>query len=205
MFSKKGNCSRCKGSVKRDFDFCPYCGSDMRNPERDLEEFGLLGKNEFNQAPLVGGGSLGFSDKIFMSIFNSLTRSLEKQFKEVAREQNTEVQHSPNGVTIRVHSHKQPAKPKRRSVSEEQVKRMADLPRTEAKKDVRRFTDKIVYELKTPDVSSLDDVFVSKVESGYEVKAIGAKKVYVNSLSVDLPMMNFGLSENGIVFEFALQ
>ena len=80
MFAKKQNCSRCKSSIKEDFDFCPHCGHDMRNPQKEMEEFGLLGKNEFSNAPLVGGGSTGFgiTDKIISSIARKISIKYKK-------------------------------------------------------------------------------------------------------------------------------
>ena len=73
------------------------------------------------------------------------------------------------------------------------------------KTNVRRLSDKVVYELKTTGIESVDDVFVSKLESGYEIKAIGNKKVYVNSLPVSLPMKGYSISDAGITVEFALE
>jgi len=209
MFDKKQPCSRCKSSLKTSFDFCPYCGQDVRNSESQLEEYGLLGKNEFNDiAPLVGGGSLGFTDKLFQSIFNQLMKSLDAQMRGAAEAQDArpEITQLPNGIQIKIGlpQQKQQRQSKRKTITEEQIKRMSGLPRAEAKTDVRRLSDKVLYELKTPDVMSVDDVFVSKVESGYEVKAIGAKKVYVNSLQVDLPLRSYTLHEKGVTFEFAL-
>ncbi len=176
----------------------------MRNPEKNLEEYGLLGKNEMSEAaPLIGGGGVGINEKMFQSIFNQLMKSLDSQM----RGGGTEITQLPNGIQIKVGmpQQKQPRQARRKAITEEQMKRMSGLPRAEAKTDVRRLSDKVLYELKTPDVMSVEDVFVSKVESGYEVKAIGAKKVYINSLQVDLPLRSYTLHEKGVTFEFGLQ
>jgi hypothetical protein len=79
------------------------------------------------------------------------------------------------------------------------------LPRVEASSSMKRLGDKIVYELKTLGVSSLEDVFVSKLAEGYEIKAIGTKKVYVNSLPVELPLQGYTLHEKGLTLEFGTQ
>ena len=208
MFSKKQDCPKCKSSVKADFDFCPHCGSDIRNAEKDLQDYGLLGKNDVTQTPLVGGGSMGFSDKLINSIFTQLMKTLEQQMRGTPQQaENTEVRQLPNGIIMTVNSQRKPAPKanKRRVLSETQVKRMAALPRGEAKTDVRRLSDRVLYELKAPGVGSVDDVFVSKVESGYEVKVISEKKVYVNSLQIDLPLKGYSLNDKGVTFEFGLQ
>ncbi len=199
MFSRKDPCPRCNSMLKRSFDFCPYCGCDVRNPERDLQEYGMLGKNELSANPPASMG-LGVTDKLLNSLFTGLMKTLESQMRGMAA---PEVQNSPNGITIRV-SPPSKSRSAKRSVSQEQIKRMNGLPRVEAKSDVRRLSDKVVYELKTPDVSSVEDVFVSKVESGYEVKAIGKNKVYVNTFSLDLPLKGFALDERGLTVEFSL-
>ena len=208
MFAKKQNCSRCKSSIKEDFDFCPHCGHDMRNPQKEMEEFGLLGKNEFSNAPLVGGGSTGFgiTDKIISSIFNQLMKSFEGQMR-ISDMPSAEVQALPNGIQVKigVPVQKQVPKPRVRKITEEQLKRMQGAPRVEAKSDVRRLADRVVYDLKAPGIIALDDVFVSRVESGYEVKAIGKNKVYVNSLQVDLPLKSYSLHEKGLTLEFGTQ
>ena len=44
MFSKKQDCPKCKSSIKQEFDFCPHCGCDVRSPEKDMQDYGLLGQ-----------------------------------------------------------------------------------------------------------------------------------------------------------------
>lgn len=200
MFGKKQPCPKCRSNVKTDFDFCPHCGCNLRDSQKDLEEFGLLGKNEFSNAPLVGGGGagFGFSDKLFTSIFNQLMKSLETQM----RTQDMSANATPNGIQVKIGVPQRVPKVRARKLTEEQVKRMAGAPRIEAKSDIRRLSDRVVYDLKAPGIGSLEDVFVSKVESGYEIKAIGKNKVYVNSLQVDLPLKGYTLHEKGLTLEF---
>ncbi len=89
-----------------------------------------------------------------------------------------------------------------RPIDWEQLKKMGSLPRTEAKTSVKRFGDKVVYELATPGVNSANDVFVSKLESGYEIKAIGNKKIYVNSVPINLPLRKYSILKNKLLVEF---
>jgi len=207
MFNGK-KCARCEGKTKDSYDFCPYCGLDLGNPEKDLEDFGMLGKNnDVKGYPLVGGlGGFGITDRMIDSLFKNVVKSLEKQMKNV--DLGPEVQSFPNGIKIRLGGQPQKkAKRKevRKTITDEQVKRMSKLPRVEAKANVRRLSDKVVYELNAPGVEDVDDVFVSKLENGYEVKVIGKKKVYVNSLPVNLPLKGYRLSDKGLTVEFGLQ
>ena len=206
MFGEKIKCLRCKSKIKDSYDFCPHCGLDLSNPEKDARDFGALGKNEFmGGAPMTGGlGGLGITDKMINSIFNSLMKNLNKQMGDF----DPEVQNLPNGIRINFGApiqKQQPKKAARKGVTEDQVRRMSGLPRVEAKTQIRRLSDKVVYELKALGVESVEDIFVSKLENGYEVKAIGKKKVYVNSLPIELPLKGYSVSKNGLNIEFGLE
>ena len=212
MFSKKQPCPQCNNRIKKDFDFCPHCGLDMRNPQKEMEDYGLLGKTENAGMPMIGGGGMGISEKLIQSIFNSLMKNLEKNMRNANHGNeimDSHVQNLPNGVKIQIGIPvEQQRKPRRnshnfRSVSKEQLKKMEGLPRVEAKTNVRRVGDKVLYELKTGDIESIDDVFVSRVESGYEIKAIGKKKVYINTLPVDLPLRSYSIDGDGLIVEFS--
>ncbi len=204
MFNNK-KCKRCEEKIKESYDFCPYCGLDLRNPEKDMEDFGMLGKNNFvNGSPLVSGGSFGISDRMISSIFNSLIKNLEKQMGNAGLNQN--VQSFPNGIKIQVGTAPMQKKRKvqRKVITKEQIEKMTGLPRVEAKANVRRLSDKVVYELDAPGIESVDDIFVSKLEKGYEIKAIGKKKVYVNNIPVNLPLRGYAITETGLDIEFGL-
>ncbi len=217
MFSSK-KCERCLGKLKDDFSFCPFCGIDLRNPQTDTRDFGMLGKNDsVFGAPILGGGAMGLPGD-FNNIFAQVMKMVEQQMKNGNSEKlnfgdsKPEIKKLPNGFQIRIgpamHTHAlknkvQEIKP--RVISEEQRARMVKLPRAEAKTNVRRFSDKVVYELTTPGVLTTDDIFVSKVESGYEVKAVGSKKVYLNSLQIDLPLKKYFVQDNRLTIEFGLE
>ncbi len=216
MFSSK-KCDRCTGKLKDEFSFCPFCGLDLRNPSTEARDFGMLGKNDsVFGAPLLGGGAMGLPGD-FSNIFAQVMKMMEGQIKNMGNEEldfgdsKPEIRRLPNGFQIKIgpampHQHKvkqQEAKP--RVISDEQRARMVKLPRAEAKTQVRRLSDKVVYELNTPGVDSAEDIFVSKVESGYEVKAVGNKKVYLNSLQIDLPIKRYSVKDNRVTIEFGLE
>src|SRR3990172_3572410 len=143
---------------------------------------------------------------------NSMIKALDKQMKEGAEpifEGNADIEHSPNGIKIKIGipqgKQNRQQKPKhsiKKQITEAQLEKMSNLPRAPAKTSVRRLSDKVVYELSAPGISSTDDVFVSKLENGYEIKAIGGKKVYVNSLPVNLQLKGLVISDNKLLVEF---
>jgi len=81
MFRK--NCRRCGRKVDKKYNFCPYCGYDIK---RDYEEknFGFLGRDDNIDFPdLDFGMRMPFG---FNRIFSSLLKQIDKQFKELDKE-----------------------------------------------------------------------------------------------------------------------
>jgi len=85
MFNKR--CPRCDRKASKDFDFCPYCGMDFRPEKRVKQEkdFGLLGRedNLSNIAMPNMNVNLPFG---FNSLFNSLLKEVDKQFRELDKD-----------------------------------------------------------------------------------------------------------------------
>lgn len=208
----KLKCESCGGLGSKKYRFCPHCGNSLII-ENDEEDFGLLGKKDVQEEEMFS--NLGFMDKTLMSMINSLMKNLDSQMRSQMKGFDsygkTEVKRFPNGIKIRISgpAQQQRSTPKQkmnlsveREVPTAQMKKMNSLPREKAKANVKRIGDKIIYELSTPGVNSPEDVFVSKLESGYEVKAIGDKKVYINSLPVNLPLRSYSISNNKLLVEF---
>lgn len=212
IFGKKKKqgrkCVECGGKSAGGYSFCPYCGSPFGDVE-DASEFGLLGKDDRidYQEGLPMAPGMGLMDKMLTSMVNNMLKNLDKQMRQNGNER-AEVKAFPNGIRIKISGpydqapkKKAPATP-RRSIDDSQIKRMSALPRATAKSQMKRLGDKVMYELSMPGVSSADDVFVSKLENGYEIKAIGDKKVYINSVPINLPLKRFSIMNNKLLVEF---
>ena len=213
MFFKKKSkkeeiaCPSCEVAIESKFSFCPHCGEDLVDPEEEMQTYGMLGRAD--AAPARAHQKPGFGEEVaeqlIGTLMNSMVRSLTAQFKEG---NNSQVKRLPNGIQIQMGpgaKRQSPAKQQQKTITEHQVKKMASLPRTEAKANIRRLSDKIVYELAALGITSPDDVFFSKTESGYEVKAIGKTKVYVNNLPINLPLRGYAIHDKGLSVEFSLQ
>ena len=213
MFFKKKpvKCGNCRSKIKGKYSFCPYCGSSLANEDKNFKDYGLLGKGEELGMPIETG--MGFTDKIIGSLVNTLMKSLDKQFnqldKEFGKVDRAEIRSFPNGIKIKighVAQTTQTKKPKERTfknqITQEQIDKMSSMPRVKAEAKVKRLNDKVIYELNIPGIQSPHDVFISKLESGYEIKAIGNKKVYVNSLPVNLPLQSLSIDNNKLFVEF---
>jgi len=213
MFFKKKhseNCTRCGGALNDDFSYCPYCGVSLVNKSKRAKDYGLLGSNDVideESAEGFGAPNVGIADKLFSSVFNNLVKNLDKQ---IAKDmQNAEISPMPNGFKIVIGpqpKRRQPAqnsKTTSKKITEEQMQKLTGLPKKDAKSKIKRIGDKVIYELAMPGVSSPEDVFISKLESGYEIKSLGKKNVYVSRLNVELPLKGIGLDKNSVLLEFS--
>jgi len=227
IFGKKDKglkkCEGCGGKSEDKFSFCPHCGNNFVDSRKEREDFGLLGKNDMEDYEGDGGFQVkgfGMMDRLMGSMLNSMMKNLDKQFehqfKDLDRDlDRADVRTFPNGVSIKISGPfdasgrlvKRPVKKKKvmkREVNENQLKRISSLPRSEAKASVKRLGDRVVYELSTPGLDSVEDVFISKLENGYEIKAIAEKKVYVNSVPINLPLSKYSVSKNKLFVEFVV-
>ncbi len=203
---KSLKCEVCSSKVNEKYSFCPYCGTNLIDEEAELKEFGMLGRSDLKESeiPINPMMNLGITDKLIGSLMNSLMKNLDKQFKEMEK---TEIRSFPNGIKIRIgppvpmQQQKKETQTKK-AISSEQLQKMSILPRATAKSNVRRLSNKVVYELNIPGIESPEDVFVSKTESGYEIKVIGNKKVYINNIAIDLPIKGYSIDNNKLLVEF---
>ncbi|MCU0642507.1 MAG: zinc ribbon domain-containing protein [archaeon] len=211
-------CSNCSSVVEKRFDFCPYCGNPIMDLEKEKRDFGMLGKNDAlenrTEASSFGLGGLGITDKMISSIMNSLMKNLRQMDENTANIpiEGANIEQIPNGIKIKIGIPNQnmklaqkPKPQKRKEITEAQLEKMSRLPRAEAKSKIRRLSDKVIYEIAAPGIESTDDVFISKLESGYEIKAIGKKKVYVNTLPITLPLRSFSVDNKKLLVEFKLE
>ena len=153
---------------------------------------------------------MGISDSVFHLAFHHLHHIIKNLYIDKADfgDSKPEITQLPNGIQIKIGPKRQPNNVKEskvRVINDEQRDRMTKLPRSQAKTEVRRMSHGVVYELLTPGVDTVEDIFVSKVESGYEVKALGKKKVYFNSLQINLPLRKYSIKDNKLTMEFGLE
>lgn len=214
FFNKKIKCERCKSKISSDFSFCPYCGLSLIDAEREMRDFGMLGRSDNTQPGQQPIAPPTITEHLISSMMDSLVKSLNKQFKEAAKtpqQEKTEIKAIPNGISIRIgpaisqNQKKSPSQVTRKIITEEQIKKMSSLPRATAKSKIRRLSDRVIYEMSAAGIESPKDIFISKLESGYEIKAIGNKKVYVNSVPLELPIHGFSFDSEKLFVEFISQ
>ena len=217
MFKKK-KCQRCKKNVNDKYDFCPSCGNPLN---REFEEdFGLLGKNDFMQMGNDLQLPFGFN-KIFNSLMKNLSKELSKELSgtEFPQKQNAGIK--KNGISIRISTsgnqspkikidsfgNNKPSQKKvvkeipQKNLSKESLKKFSGLPKKEPKTNLKRFSDKVVYEIEIPGVKSLDDISIMKLENSIEIKALTKDTVYAKIIPINLPITNYNLSKGKLILE----
>ena len=218
----KAKCGNCNSKViSKEFSFCPCCGYALVDLKKESKDYGFLGKfdSETKNAPNnpMGQMPFGLNENILNSLMQGVMKSLDKQIRDMESQEahdsgdaKASIEHSPNGIKISIGMPKA-AQPKqkqqvqRKQITEDQIERLSKLPRHEAKSKMRRIGNKIVYELTASGIESPEDVFISKIESGYEIKAIGKSKVYTNTIPVNLQIRGFSFDNKNLFIEFKAQ
>lgn len=223
---KKNKCHNCKSKVNEKYDFCPHCGNPIKGKAK--EDFGMLGKSDMTeQNPFTDpffGGMLGGG--MLNKMLNNTMKMLEKEMgKEMKETQNmpagrTNFELYINGKKIdpsKIKVTQFQENPKMQETSKgtkkqkeqllaafnkDQMKKFSELPRIEPQtSSVRRFSNRVIYEINLPEVKSVEDVAITKLENSIEVKAVGKTKSYFKIIPVSLPVVGYELEEGKLVLE----
>jgi HSP20 family molecular chaperone IbpA len=212
MFKKK-TCRRCGEKINEKYNFCPYCRAPING---DPEEWGMLGKNDFMTPMDNIKLPMGFN-----TLFNSLIKNLNKQFSDLDKEMQkdlsrkdampkTNIRLMINGKEINLSNPNRSPKTATRGKKQIEPKlelpkrdfsKFSKLPKVEPKADIRRLSNKVVYEINMPGVKSIEDVSIIQLENSIELKALGRKKVYFKIIPINLPIRNYDLTKGKLILE----
>lgn len=217
MFNKK-SCSKCGKKIKDNFDFCPYCGK----PSDDNNKWGMLGKNDVvvNQNPFesMGFGG-GFFNKMIGNAMKMIEKEMQREMKNIETpKSNAKIQLYVNGKKIPIGEGnikvikkpkknliKKPSNKKQPTIiktfSPENQKKFSNLPRQNPETNVRRLSDRVIYEINIPGVKSAEDIAIRNLQNSIEIKAIAKKIAYYKILSVAFPIIDFYLENEKLILE----
>jgi len=85
--------------------------------------------------------------------------------------------------------------------SSENLEKWKNLKKEEPKSKLKRVANKIEYEVEVPDVNSIKDISIIKLENSLEVKAVGKKKGYLKRIPINLPLKKYSLTEGILTLE----
>jgi HSP20 family molecular chaperone IbpA len=224
---KKRMCQKCRRKIDEKYSFCPYCGSGL-SVDEEKEDWGMLGKNDFMPSMNEIKFPMGLN-----TLFNSLMKNLTKEFDEQLsrnyfqgnEKQPVKVKKEGISISISTFGNGPPKikvtqmgekpklqiqeevkeKIKQDTFTKEKIKKFASLKREEPKTDIRRLSNKMIYEIEMPGVKSLEDISIIKLENSIEIKAVAKNKSYLKNIPINLPIINYNLSEGKLILELAIK
>lgn len=225
MFRKK-RCKNCNEKINDSYNYCPYCRTPIDDFFDDSEDWGLLGKNDFDphqEIKLPKG-----VDKLFRSLLKSLNKQVknleEPKGKKSRTLKGTKNKRSGIGISIHTSDGKPPEirvtsfgnmppkiKKKVRKKGEgkgpklpsSKLKKFSGLPKEEPETEIRRLSDKVIYEIKMPGVKSVKDISISQLKNSIEIKALGKNKVFQKIIPINLPIKKYNFSKKKLTLELA--
>lgn len=212
---KKDKCKNCNEKINKKDNFCPNCGSRIKE---NSEDYGMLGKNDFMEEKnpfedsIFGGFGGGMINKMFSGAMKMLEKEIQKEMKRESQNKNTPNSHfelfingkriSPDKIKVSKKQIQEPQKTEKQlpTFSNEKIEQFKKLEREEPKVNLKRFANKIIYEIEVPGIKSVENVSILKLENSIEIKAIG-KKAYEKILTVNSPIINYSVSKDSLIIE----
>lgn len=221
IFHKKIKC-KCGKKIRKDYLFCPWCGSDLKSQVRHKEEF------EKQVKPLAE--TLPFPIK---AMFNNLADELERGLRDFDKELERELERAQKeqekvekelgnnpsiNISIRKISNGQPViqvqqigkapekeiklpTAREKILTKDEEDKYSKLPRKEPATKVRRFSDKVLYELLMPGVKDQKDLIINKLQDSIEIKAFAENMVYSKIIPVSLPVKSYKFEKGKLILE----
>ena len=93
------------------------------------------------------------------------------------------------------------SKPK--EFSAKNIKKLSTLPRKEPSTNIRRLSNRVIYEIDLPDVKSEKDVSIIQLENSIEIKAVSKNKAYTKLISLNLPIIDYNFSDEKLILELS--
>ena len=219
MFGKK-RCNNCGEKIGSDFNYCPYCRESLKSCFEEEEDWGLLGKNDVFEPEEIKM-PMGLN-----ALFNSLVKNLNSQMKELDKQakEPPKAAKKSGGISISISSFGN-GRPEIKVSSfgnipkfkekEQEVRnktatlalpisdsgKFAGLPKKEPETNIRRLSNKVVYEINMPGVKSEKDISIIQLESSIEIKALAGKKVFYKIIPINLPISKYDLSQGILTLE----
>ncbi|PJE81740.1 hypothetical protein COU58_00975 [Candidatus Pacearchaeota archaeon CG10_big_fil_rev_8_21_14_0_10_32_42] len=199
-------CDVCRENVKGKYNFCPHCGSQIKETK---DAWGMLGKNDGNfEKP---GVFENIGDKLINKMITNTFKILEKEMQKNMSSRNQKfpqpkVKLMINGREISPKDAKMVKKDVNTKFlpiefSEVNLQRWKKVKKKEPKSTLKRVEDKIEYEVEVPGVKSIKDISIVKLENSLEVKAVGDKTGYLKRIPINLPLKKYSLVKGILTLE----
>ncbi|HLA23217.1 MAG TPA: hypothetical protein VJZ93_01640 [Candidatus Nanoarchaeia archaeon] len=210
MFGKK-ECDECGEKIEKKYNFCPFCGN-FTGKKQKKKDYGMIGENDFlNEFEQFSNSVLGGpGGKMIGKMLESAMKMLEKEMRKNSTNSKFDYEFSVNGDRVNLDYGNLREKEQKRYVPYSELpngtlKNFSTLSRKEPKTNVKRFSNKLIYEVFMPGVNSEKNVAITKLESNIEVKAVSSKNSYKKILPVNFPITNYNLNKGKLILELAIK
>ncbi len=207
MFKKK--CRGCAEKIDKKFSYCPWCGASLKVGAEDM---GMLGSNDSDRAQgaLNGHGSGEPDLKLpfgVEKIMGGLVKQLEKQLGNMDVDEKTGM---PKGFRIQIArgpmgqqivQKRAPGRKVAVVISKEESERRAGLERVNAESKVKRLGDVIIYEIEAPGILKKEDVVVTELETGIEIRAFAKDKCYIKVIPLKVEILGMRIDREKVHVE----
>jgi len=199
----KRKCPSCAKKIEKKFNYCPYCGASFK-AGNDKSNFGMLGRDDSNER-IQEELKLPFG---MNKIVNSLVKQLEGQLGNMDLGNGQGI---PKGVKIQIARGPNMGQivrqvPERKKenipvVSTEENERRMRLPKVEGISKVKRLANTIIYEIEAPGIRKRDDVVLTELATGLEIKAYSRDKCYVKFIPLKVEVVEYYVEKEKVVVE----
>ncbi len=214
MFKKK-KCQNCGEKVEGKNKFCSNCGFKLNGESNQNEDWGLLGKDDSSED--FFGNSLfnGFTGNMLNKILGNTMKMFEKEMQRVQSSSvrpRTNFELFINGKRIdprnikvtRKAVQKQSQKKESIELPSKKLEDFIKLPQETPKSNIRRFADKVIYEIEVPGVKSIENVSINQIGNSIEIKATSKTKAYFKVINISLPIVSYNLEKDKLVLELGV-
>lgn len=213
MFGKK-KCGGCGENVSSKYNFCPYCGDELFRKSRK-EDYGMLGEDDFlddfssMHNSLLKDINAGVMGKMLENAMKMLEKEIMKGMnkKDFNERRNYEIFINGKRINLSLSppgSTKKKINEKKINLPKGELRDFPSLDKKEPKTDVRRFSDKVVYELSMPGVRSENDISINNLENSIEIKAIAKDRAYKKVIPIDFPITGYNFSKGKLILELGI-
>lgn len=113
--------------------------------------------------------------------------------KRIINEKNKEIEtQSQNKMSVKKELTK---------AEKEKLKQFAKLPREEPKTNIRRLSDRIIYEILVPGIKDKRNIIINKLPNSIEIKAFTKNKAYFKLIPLGLPITKHYLEKDKLILE----
>jgi hypothetical protein len=195
MFDKK--CAGCGENVERKFRYCPWCGFSLKK-----KDTGMLGENDFGNLQQDVRLPFGLN-----GIVSSFVKQLEKDLGNVdlgngKMPKNFKIQIGNVPMNNCVVQKKPVKRIENFIVGEEEAERRAGLKKVDAESRIKRLGDIVIYEIETPGVSKKEDVVITKLETGLEVRAYSDDVCFIKTIPLKVDELRWKTEKGKVLVEF---